>query len=183
MRVSAAHHQGEHRKLHLVVAFLALFQQHGVDVPFQMIHPDKRLLRRVGQRLGIAQPDEQGAGQPRALGHRNCVQAGVGLARILHRLAYHGYDGAQMFARGQFRHHSTIGLVGGDLGIHHIRDQLLARAHHGRRRLVAGALDAQNVNVVHINIVRAIPGKTLRTMTGHVLENSPPIQLATDDCF
>jgi hypothetical protein len=33
---------------------------------------------------------------------------------------------------------------------------LLARAHHGRRGLVTGTLDAENVSVAHISIVLEI---------------------------
>ena len=68
MRVSAADDQREHRKLQLAVAVLPLFQQHGVNVSFEMIDGDERLVERISERLGVAQADQQRAGQSGALG-------------------------------------------------------------------------------------------------------------------
>ena len=42
-----------------MIAFLPLFQEHSVDVAFQMIHRDQRLVQRKGQRLGIADSYQQ----------------------------------------------------------------------------------------------------------------------------
>ena len=44
-----------------------------------------------------------------------------------------------MLARSQFGHDTAVGLVGGDLRIDDIGDQLFARAHDGGGGLVAGA--------------------------------------------
>ena len=59
MRVSARDHQRQHRETQLAVPPLPFFQQHGVNVAFQMIHGDQRLVQRKGQRLGIADADQQ----------------------------------------------------------------------------------------------------------------------------
>jgi hypothetical protein len=46
MRVSAADHERKHRKLQRFGALLALLQQHGVDVPFDVVDGDQRLIER-----------------------------------------------------------------------------------------------------------------------------------------
>ena len=59
MRVSAGDDQGQHRELQFVVPLLPLFEQHGMDVAFEMIDRDQRLVEREGQRLGIADAHQQ----------------------------------------------------------------------------------------------------------------------------
>ena len=51
MRVAAADDQREHREVQLAIALLALFQQHGVDVAFEMIDADQRLVERKASAL------------------------------------------------------------------------------------------------------------------------------------
>ena len=51
-----------------------------------------------------------------------------------------------MLAGSQFRHHPTIGLMGGNLREYDVGDDFLAGAHHGRRGLIAGALDPEDVS-------------------------------------
>src|SRR5439155_946501 len=55
-------------KAQLAISALPLFQQHGMDVPFQVIHRDQRLLQREGQSLGVAHAHQQRSGESRALG-------------------------------------------------------------------------------------------------------------------
>ena len=156
--MTAAHHQGQHRKFQLVVALLALLQQNSVDVPLEMINSDERLLDGIGERLGVTQPNQQRPREPGPLGHRNSIDRLVRPACLVERLAHHGNDGAQMLARGQFWHHPTVGAMGDELGINDIGDQLLPRAHHRSGGFVAGALDAENVRVGHRTIVKRGPG-------------------------
>src|SRR5258708_2920053 len=54
-----------------------------------------------------------------------------------------------MLPRGEFRHHAAKGLMGRELRSDDIRDELLARAHHGRGGLVAGTFDTEDVGVGH----------------------------------
>ncbi len=121
---------------------------------FQMVDADQRFLQGVGESLGIAQAHQQRARQTRALGDGEGVDGLVGAACIFEGFANDRNDGAQMLARSQLRHHAAVGLVGGDLRVDDVRDQLFAGAHDGRRRLVARALDAEDVNVAHTSIVR-----------------------------
>src|SRR5438874_11478322 len=64
MRVTARYHQGEDRKAQLAISALPLFQQHGMDVPFQVIHRDQRLFQREGQSLGIAHATSSAPASP-----------------------------------------------------------------------------------------------------------------------
>ena len=66
------------------------------------------------------------------------------------RLANDRNDRPQVLAGGEFGHDPTIGVVSGNLGSDHIGNQLLARAHYGRRSFVAGTLDTEDVGVGHL---------------------------------
>ena len=115
-----------------------------MDVAFDVIDGDQRLFQRPGQRLGKADAGQQRARQSGAVGDGNGVHVRIGQARFGQRGAGHRHQVAQMFAAGQLRHHAAIGGVGGDLRSDHARHQLLAAAHHGCRRFVAGALNSKN---------------------------------------
>src|ERR1051326_4000587 len=56
-----------------------------------------------------------------------------------------------MLPRRQFRHHATIWLVRGDLRRHHVREHMLAIAHHSGGRFVARTFNPQNVTLRHIS--------------------------------
>ena len=58
MRMPTGHNQGQHRKIQLLIPLLTLLQQHGVDVTFEMINGDERLVEGEGQGLGVANSDE-----------------------------------------------------------------------------------------------------------------------------
>ena len=153
MGVAAGDDEGEHGKLQFVVALLALLQQHGVNVAFEVVDGDQRLVEGEGESFGVADADQQGSGESGALRDGDGVDGVVRVPSLGQRLAHDGHDGAQMLPRGQFRHDTAVGLVGGDLRGDNIRDQLLARAHHGRRGLVAGTFDAEDVGVGHVPIL------------------------------
>src|SRR5262249_16735508 len=67
MRMSTGHHQCEHRKIQFVVSLLPLFEQHGMDVTFEVVDRDQRLIESKRQGLGIADTNEQCAGEAGAL--------------------------------------------------------------------------------------------------------------------
>src|ERR1700675_3523782 len=58
-----------------------------------------------------------------------------------------------MLARCEFRNHAPIRVMRGNLRRHHVRDKLLARAHHSRSSFVTGTFNAENVSVGHETIV------------------------------
>ena len=81
MGVASADHQREHRKFQLVIASLPLFQQHGVDVSFEMIDGDERLGSGERQRFGKAETYQQRSCQPGSLSYSDRVYRVVALAR------------------------------------------------------------------------------------------------------
>ncbi len=124
----------------------------------------------VGQRLGVAESHQQRAGKTGAFGHSQSIDAVVGLVRVFQSFADDGHDRSQMFTRCQFRHHSAVGLMSRNLRIHDVGDDLFARANDSRRRLVAGALNAEDENIGHKNIVRCkarLRWKATATVEGH----------------
>ena len=58
VRVSSRNHQSQHRKLQFVVAFLPLLQQNRMDVTFEVVDGNQRLVESEGQRFGIADADQ-----------------------------------------------------------------------------------------------------------------------------
>ena len=70
MSVAARNHQSQHGKIHLPIIFLeffflAFFEQDGMNVSFEVIDGDQGLVEGEGQRLGVSDSDQQGAGQAR----------------------------------------------------------------------------------------------------------------------
>ena len=137
-------------KLQFVIALLPLLEQHGVDVAFEVVDGDQRLVEGEGQRLGVADADQQSSGEAGTLGYGDGIDGVVGVLGFGQSLTHDGHDGAQMLARSQFRHDAAVGLVSRDLRGHDVGDELLARAHHGGCGLVAGTLDAEDVGVRHM---------------------------------
>ena len=98
------------------------------------------------KRFGKTDADQQSARQSRPLRDRNRIdrlhKSRPASARCL---PHHRNNGPQVLARSQFRNDSAIRLMRGDLRGNHVRQDLLARAHHRRARLIAGAFDAEDV--------------------------------------
>ena len=120
-----------------------------MDVSLKMVHGDQRFVEREGERLGIADADQQSARQSRTLRDRDGIDGLISLSGFGQCCAHHRNDRAQVLARGQFRNHSAIRLVRRDLRSHYVRQNPLPRTDHGRARLITGALDAEDVRVRH----------------------------------
>ena len=67
MRVSSRDDQRQHWKLQLVIALLALFEQHGVNVAFEMVDRDQRFIERESQSFGVTDAHEKRPGKTRPL--------------------------------------------------------------------------------------------------------------------
>src|ERR1700690_671798 len=115
MGVAARDHQRQQGKFQLLVSLLPFFQQDGVNVAFQVIHRDERLVEREGQSLGVADPDQQSSGEARPLSNRKSIDRVKGLTSVGQGFANPRHDSAQVLTRSQFRNYSAIGLMGGDL--------------------------------------------------------------------
>ncbi len=149
MRVSARDNQREHREMKVGISALPLLEQHRVDVSLKMVHRNQRLLQRKGKRLGEADANQQSARQSRPLRDCNGIDGRISLSRLGQRLPHHRNNSAQVLARSEFRNHSAIRLMSGDLGGNHIRQNPLPRTHHCRARLITGGLDTEYVRVRH----------------------------------
>src|SRR5579863_965186 len=66
-----------------------------------------------------------------------------------------------MLAGRQFRDNAAIRLMHRNLRSHDVREHLLAGAHHGRSRLVAGTLDTEDVGRGHETILLEVRGSNL----------------------
>ena len=78
---------------------------------FQVVDGNEGQVGGEGQGLGVGNADEERTGESGTAGHRNGVEAGKRDARVAKRGADHGNNVAQVFARGEFRNHTTIGRM------------------------------------------------------------------------
>ena len=86
--MSSRDHQRQRGERQLVSSVLPLFQQARVNVAFEMVDGDQRLLQRKSQRLCITDADQQRARQPWPLRNRERVDRFVGSTRFGQSLAY-----------------------------------------------------------------------------------------------
>ncbi len=110
MGVATRDHQCQHGETQLVVSFLSLFQQDSMNMPFQVIYCNQRLVEGKRQRLGVADTNQQSSGESRTLSDGEGINRVKGLAGIGEGFADHRHNGPQVLARSQFRHHSAIRL-------------------------------------------------------------------------
>src|SRR5579883_907082 len=149
MRVSAGHHQREHRKPQLMISLLALFQKYCVNMTLEMINRHQRFLQRPRQGFRVRNTHQQRARQTRTLRHSQRIHRFKTDTRIGQRLTHYRDDVAQMLARGQLWHNSAVRLMRGDLREHYIRNDLLTRTHDRRRSLVTRAFNSENIGICH----------------------------------
>src|ERR1700677_2099947 len=115
MRVTTRDDQRQHWETQIVISLAALLEQNSMNVAFEMVYSDERLIESERERLGIADAHEQCARQPRTLRHRHGVDRLISLSGIGKRLANDRHNRAQMLPRRQLWHDSAIRLVRGDL--------------------------------------------------------------------
>ncbi len=81
-----------------MITFLPLFQQNCMDVAFKVIDCNQRLVEGEGQRLGIADADQQCSRKPGTLRDCDCVDGAVSLIGLSQGLPYDGNDRLQVLA-------------------------------------------------------------------------------------
>ena len=145
LRVSARDEQRDERELRRIGR-----QERRQQVPFQVVHAQRRLAQRGRQGHRHAGTDQQRTGQPRParVGHQvDVLQGATGVGQHLARQRQHAAD---VVARGQFGHHAAVGLVHVHLAVQRLRQQLwnalACRVDQRDAGLVAGALDAQHLH-------------------------------------
>jgi hypothetical protein len=117
------------------------FENHRVDVAFDVVDGDERQIASEAERLRIGDADQQRTDQAGAFGDGDggeIVEIGAGL---FESQAHHGHDGAQVLARGKLGNHAAVFSVRGDLRGDHRRrigDSIL---HHGGRGFIARSFD------------------------------------------
>ena len=112
---------------------------------------DNRLAGREGEALGVVDPHQQRADQPRRVGDGDGVDVPKGQPRLLHRPVDHPADVLTVPPRGDFRYDAAVFAVLLHLGGDDRGEDFPPVFDNGRRRLVAGAFDAQDFDaVVHI---------------------------------
>ena len=122
----------------------ALFEEDGVDVSFEVVDGDEGLREREGERLGVAEADQERTGESRAAGDGNGVEVAERDARLSERGAGDGDDVAEMFAAGEFGNYAAVGRMGDDLRGDNRRERTRAALDDGGGGFVAGAFDAED---------------------------------------
>ena len=146
MAVAAANDQGQGRKFD-VTPGATLFQHHGVDMPLDVIDAEERNPQGSGKALGVSDAHQERPYEPRAAGHADSTKVAVTDVGSAERFAHYGNDRSQVLAGCQFRHHASIGAMDIELRGDDVREQAVAIRYHGRRGLVAGRLDAEQVHL------------------------------------
>src|SRR5262245_19016294 len=80
-----------------------------------MVDADDRFAGRISHALGIVDADQQRADQPRPLRDRDAVELTDSDSGPGERRLDHSPDLFQVLARGQFRNHSAVTGMDGDL--------------------------------------------------------------------
>ena len=77
----------------------------------QMMHRNKRLAGRQRQSLGKVDAHQQGADEPRRIGHRQRVDGVEREVCLFERLRHHRHDRFGMTARGDLGHDAAVQTV------------------------------------------------------------------------
>lgn len=172
VRVSAAHHQCDGRKLHRM-PLGSRFQNNSVNMAFDMVDTDQRQLRRKAQRLRIGDADQQRTDQSGTLRDgdgRKVSEVGAGAAECL---ADDRHNRAQMFARRQFRYNAAVLAVRVELRSDDGRKDTLAIFHHGGRGFVAGAFNGENPHPGCYSSVRVLVNDFDYELPGELIAQEP----------
>jgi poly(A) polymerase len=150
MRVTAGDNEREEWEFHGGFAALARFHQDGVNVAFEVVDGDQRLVEAEAEGLGVGDADQQRACQARAFGDGDGVEVGEGdwmagrSAGAGHSFANDGNDVAEMFAGGELGHDAAVVGVERHLRGYDVRERGGAGTNNSGGSLVAGAFDAEN---------------------------------------
>ena len=122
-----------------------MVEEGGEEVALQVVDGHEGDVPGQGQRLGLAQPHQEGPDEAGAGGGGHRGQTG-GTGDEAGPVEGGGQDGGeelQMGPAGDLGDDPAVGGVEVDLGRHHGRADLAPGGDHGGRRLVARRLDAE----------------------------------------
>jgi hypothetical protein len=96
-------------------------------MPDEVIDPDERLVRSPREPLRRQQPDEQRAGEPRAVRDGDAVHVGEREPRLLERAADDPGERERVVSGGDLGHYPSEGRVQLDLAAHDVRQDFAVR--------------------------------------------------------
>ena len=143
--VAAGNDEADGRQLGPFPCFVR-FEEDGMNVAFEMIYRDQRLVERLGQRFGVSDADEERADEAGALGHSDGVDFLERELRLCKSFADDRHDLAKVFTRGEFRDDAAVLAVNVDLGGDDGRKDFAAVGDDGGGGFVAGGFDAENAS-------------------------------------
>ena len=161
MRMATGDDQGECRKRKRIFVNQRLLEQNCVDVAFQMVDGDERLVERERQSLGIGNADVQGARESGAFSDSDRSKIGKGDTGFVECRLDNGHDVAQMFAGSQLRNHATPGSMRGELRGHDAGTLVVAACDHGSRGFITGTFDAEDETCAEVVWLRRVAERNL----------------------
>ena len=109
-----------------------------------MVNGDEGFAEAVGERFGVEDADEEGAGEAWAFGDGDGFEvAEVGFG-LLDGGSDYGDEVAEVLARGEFGDYASVGGVQGHLGGDYVGEDGRAGLHDGGGGFVAAGLDAED---------------------------------------
>lgn len=142
MRVAAADHEREGR----IFNARARFENHCVNVTFDVIDSDERQVAGKTERLGVGDTNEQGTDEAGSLGDGDGGEVVQIRIRLLQGAAHNRNNRAEVLARGEFGNDAAVFAVGGELRCHHRGKNDGAIFDYGCRGFVAGCFDAKDLH-------------------------------------
>ena len=145
--MAAGDHQTDKGRLQI-----RIFDIIGGNVALDMVYAHQRQLFRVADGLGLRHAHQKGPHQARPVGDADGVQIIQRHARRIQGFLDHLVDFFDVLAGGDLRHHAAIELVQLDLGRDNIGKHAAPVLYHGSRRLVAGALYGQYIDILFCTV-------------------------------
>src|ERR1700747_2221605 len=105
--VPARHDQADGRHLRMPLEEVG-FENHRVNMTFEMIHCDERLAEREGENFAVGHTNEERTPYTWAWGDGHGVEVAERDLRLVESFAHDWHNFAEMLARGEFGHHAAV---------------------------------------------------------------------------
>ena len=120
-------------------------EQRRKQVAFQVMDSKYRNRQRFSERVGEGSADQQGAGEPGALGIAHAAQLGHPVSGAFENQARERHEAPNVVARGKLGHDPAVGLVHRHLRMHHVGEQApLGAVVQRDAGFIAGSLDPED---------------------------------------
>ena len=139
--VSARGEQADERESRRRRVLLTAAQEHGEQVPHEVIDAHERLAGRPCEALRGLNADEQRADEPGTIRHRHAVHVRQPHPGLRERRADDGAHVAQVISRRQLRDNAPVGSVHAHLRVDDVTEDAAVPVHERRAGLVARRLD------------------------------------------